>query len=163
MVLNCPKTVNVAAPPMVSAAAGSMIKAKASAPSFVNVYTHSGRVPLQAGKLNVMSAVKVPMPTMLSFSSMETDVVTVLFALRSTPSAYTAACVEVDVDTVPAELVDKPWCVTAPVNVFAPAKVCVVVDTIPPSEAVAFGMFRFSVDVALLNPKAASLNVTAGV
>ena len=61
----------------------------------------------------------------------------------SAPFKFTEPTEAVAVPTKPA----LP--VTNPLNVFAPAIVCVPVDTMPPSAAVAFGMFRFIVAVLL--------------
>ncbi len=62
------------------------MKANASEPSFTKRYTHSLRVELHAGSVNVMSAASVPTRTTLSFSSSVTLDVTDLVACLTTPS-----------------------------------------------------------------------------
>lgn len=56
-----------------------------------------------------------------------------------------AATVLVAVAATPALAVARPDTVTAPLKVFAPANVCVPVDTVPRLEASASGIFRFKV------------------
>ena len=59
--LPCPKYDLVLAPSKkVSVPFGSRIKAKLSVPFFIKRYVHPSRVELQAGRVRVISAVRVP-------------------------------------------------------------------------------------------------------
>lgn len=65
----------------------------------------------------------------------------------------------VAVAATPALAVARPDTVTAPENVLSPAKVCVVVDTVPRLDASAFGMLRFKVLEERAKPIAAAVVV----
>ena len=65
----------------------------------------------------------------------------------------------VAVAATPALAVARPDTVTAPENVLSPAKVCVVVDTVPRLDASALGIFRLSVDDERAKPIAAAVVV----
>lgn len=136
---------------------GSRIAANVSLPVFVNDHTQPSRVELHAGRFRVISAANVPMYTRRSVSATVEVVVTERNACFSAPFTCMPACDAVAVPTIPALPVNRP------VNVFAPATVCVVVDMIPPSEAVAFGTLKFTVPPVLATENAASLNVNAAV
>ena len=136
---------------------GSRIAANVSLPVFVNDHTQPSRVELHAGRFRVMSPANVPIYTRRSVSATVEVVVTERKACFSAPFTCMPACDAVAVPTIPALPVNSP------VNVFAPATVCVVVDMIPPRAAVAFGIFRFIVALVREYPNAASLCVIAGV
>lgn len=67
------------------------------------------------------------------------------------------------VAATPALAVERPETVTAPLNVLAPAKVCVPVLTTPLKEASASGIFRLSVPEDLAKPMAALVVVMPSV
>lgn len=92
---------------------------------------------------------------------MVTLVVTDLYAVSITPSAYKAASEAVDTPMIPPLPVIDPVCVCVPPHVLFPANVWVVVDTIPPKAAVAFGILTLTVVEVRATEKAASLCVMA--
>ena len=159
----CPATVNVVFPLIVSVVAGSIMKANPSAPVLTNFHSHPSLVALHAGKASVMFAPKVPTYVRWSFSSIVTPVVTDRKEDFRTPSTLTAASVEVDTPTMPPFPVISPVFVCVPPHVLFPAKVWVVVETIPPNAAVAFGTLKLTVPDVRATEKAASLNVNAAV
>jgi len=110
-----------------------------------------------------MSAVRVPIRRKLCVWSSVVVVVNVAMSASCTPAAFNPATEAVAVPTIPAEAVARPETVTAPLNVFAPAKVCVPVETVPLKLASASGMLRFNVLPDRLNPMAAEVVVMAGV
>ena len=160
---NCPATVNVAFPLIVSAALGSITKALASAPVRTNFHSQPSRVALHVGRVSVILAERVPTNVLWSFSSMVTPVVTDLNDDLSTPSIFTAASEAVETPVMPPLPVIRPVLVWVPPQVLSPAKVWVVVDTMPPKAAVAFGTLKLIVPDVLEIEKAALLKVKAPV
>lgn len=148
---------------MVSVEFGSMVKVFESAPERTNFHVHPSRVALQAGKAIVPFADNVPTYTRLSVSASVTPAVTVLNAPSSTPLTFIAANDAVATPVIPPLPVISPVFVCVPPHVLFPAKVWVVVDTMPPRAAVAFGTLKFTVVEVRATEKAASLNVKAAV
>jgi len=110
-----------------------------------------------------MFADNVPTKTRLSVSAKVAFAVTDLKAPSSTPFMFTAASEAVATPKMPPLPVIRPVFVCVPPHVLLPANVWVVVLTMPPSDAVAFGTLKFTVPDVRATEKAASLWVNAAV